>query len=102
MEIETESEFVVANVLSSKHVIVFTKKEEFWCLIDAAKPDVIIGSETWLKTDISYSEMFPSFYHVYIKDRADMYGGVFWGISTSLSSNQTEIEAEANLCLLMC
>ena len=70
------------------------KKEEFWCLIDSAKPDVIIGSERWNKPDIRDSEIFPPGYHVYRKDRADWYGGVLMGISTSLSSNKIEIEAE--------
>ena len=37
---------------------VCAKKEEFWCLIDAAKPDVITGSETRLKPDISDGEIF--------------------------------------------
>ena len=73
---------------------VCAKKEEFWCLIDAAKPDVIIGSETWLKPDISDSEIFPPGYHVYRKDRADGYGDVLLGISTSLNSNKIEIETE--------
>ena len=73
---------------------VCAKKEEFWCLIDAAKPDVIIGSETWLKPDISDSEIFPPGYHVYRKDRADGYGGVLLGISTNLNSNKIEIETE--------
>ena len=73
---------------------VCANKEEFWCLIDAAKPDVIIGSETWLKPDISYSEIFPPGYHVYRKDRADGYGGVLLGISASLNSNKIETEGK--------
>ena len=72
---------------------VCSKKEEFWSLIDAAKPDVTIGSETLLKTDISDSEIFPPGYHVYKKDRAG-YGGVLMGISTSHISNKIEIETE--------
>ena len=46
---------------------VCAKKEEFWCHIDATTPDVIIGSETWLKPDISDGEIFPLDYHVYRK-----------------------------------
>ena len=67
------------------------KKEEFWCLIDAAKPDVIIGSETWHMPDISDSEIFPPGYHVYRRDRGDGHGGEPLGISTSLSSNKIYI-----------
>ena len=70
------------------------KKEEFWCLIDAAKPDVIIGSETWLRPDISDGEICPPGYHVYRKDRADGQGGVILGISTSHNSNKIETEGE--------
>ena len=70
------------------------KKEELWCLIDAAMSDVIIGSETWLKPDISDSEIIPPGYHVYRKDRADGHRGVLLGISTSLNSNKIEIYAE--------
>ena len=44
--------------------------------------------------DISDNEIFPPGYHVYIKDRADGYGGVLLGISTSLNSNKIEIETE--------
>ena len=73
---------------------VCAKKEQLWCLIDAPKLDVIIDSETWLMSYISDSEIFPPGYHVYGKDRADWYGGVPLGISTSLSSNKIEIEIE--------
>ena len=73
---------------------VCAKKEEFWCIIDAAKPDVIIGSEACPMPDISDSEIFPPGYHVYRKDRAAGYGGVLLGISTSLNSNKIEIETE--------
>ena len=73
---------------------VCAKKKEFLCLIDAAKPDVIIGSETWIRPDISDCEIFPPGYHVYRKDRADGQGGVLLRISTSLNSNKIEIETE--------
>ena len=67
---------------------VCAKKEELWCLIDAAKPDVIIGSETWPKPYISDGEIFPPGYHVNRKDLADGHGGVLLNISTSLGSNK--------------
>ena len=71
---------------------VCAKKEELCCHIDAAKPDVIIDGETWLKPDISDSEIFPPGYHFYRKDRADWHGDVPLGISTSLNSTKIEIE----------
>ena len=36
----------------------YGKKEVFWSLVDAVKPDVIFGSETWLKPDMGQSEFF--------------------------------------------
>ena len=73
---------------------VCAKKEDLWCLIDAAKPDVFIGSEKLLMSDISDSEIFPPGYHVYRGDRADGYGVLFFGISTSRNSNKIVIETE--------
>ena len=72
---------------SSAILCVCAKKEEFLCLIDAAKHDVIFGSETWLKPGISVSEISLPGYHVYRKDRADGYGVCSW-------VSQTETEGE--------
>ena len=38
-------------------------------LIDSANPNILIGTETWLRNDISSSEIFPEGYTVYRKDR---------------------------------
>ena len=85
----TNLRIVAINFLS-----VCAKKEELWCLIEAAKSDVIIDSETWPKPFISDSEIFLPGYNVYRKERADGHGGVPMGITTSLSSNNIEIEPE--------
>jgi len=34
-------------------------------------PNIIVGSESWLKPDILSSEVFPGGYNVYRKDRPD-------------------------------
>ena len=60
----TNHRIVAINIQS-----VCAKKEELMCLIDAAKADVIIGSERWPKSDNGDSEFFPSGYHLYRKDR---------------------------------
>ena len=44
--------------------------------IDFHKPDVIIGSETWINPSIKNEELFPDNYAVVRKDREDSYGGV--------------------------
>ena len=37
----------------------FDKRKEFWCVLDAVKPDVIFGCKTWLKPAKSNGEIFP-------------------------------------------
>ena len=45
------------------------KKPELYLLLDTTKPDIIIGTETWLDPSISSSEYFPaSRYTVYRRD----------------------------------
>jgi len=72
-----------------------SKREEFWCLLDATKPDIIFGCETWLKPTITNGELFPPEYNVYRKDRDDGYGGVLLGIHSTLNSHQLDIQTQA-------
>ena len=81
---------------------VCAKKEELCCLIDAAMPHVIIGSETWLRPDISDSETFPPGYHVNRKDRADGYGVVPWAYLPALTAIKLKFKQKANLWLPRC
>ncbi|XP_072181424.1 uncharacterized protein [Diadema setosum] len=57
------------------------KKEEIANLIDSTAPGIIIGTETWLNDSIHTSEILPSTYDVFRKDRADGYGGVLIAIN---------------------
>ena len=45
--------------------------------IDENKPDIVVGSESWLSPSVNNHEVFPHDYIVHRKDRADNYGGVF-------------------------
>ncbi len=74
---------------------IYSKREEFWSLVDAVKPDVIYGCETWLKPSISQGEIFPQDYDVYRCDRKDGYGGVLLGIHNSLINHQLVIKTDA-------
>lgn len=70
------------------------KKEEIWNLIDSSKPDIILGTETWLKSDIASSEIFPPNYEVIRRDRQDGYGGVLIAISQDYSYEQISCDAD--------
>ena len=75
-----------ALILNCKCIV--AKKESFINLLDVYHPDVVFGSECCLKPCIVSSEVFPSGYIVYCKDRVDGYGGVFIACRSTLNSNK--------------
>ncbi|XP_072020312.1 uncharacterized protein [Amphiura filiformis] len=74
---------------------IYSKREEFWSLVDAVKPDVIYGCETWLKPSMSQAEVFPPGYDLYRVDRKGGHGGVIIGIHNSLNNHQLSLDTEA-------
>ena len=67
------------------------KKESFLNLINTHCPDIIFGSESWLKDTIYSSEVFPNDYTVYRQDRPDGYGGVFVACRNSYASYRLDL-----------
>jgi hypothetical protein len=57
---------------------VYNKALEFWNLVDAYNPDVVIGMESWLKEDISSAEVFRADFTTFIRDRSTR-GGYYRG-----------------------
>ena len=54
------------------------KKAEIHAVINSAKPDIILGNESWLTPEIKNSEIFPDSFDAIRKDRVgDAHGGVF-------------------------
>ena len=54
---------------------VYNKALEFWNLVDTYNPDVVIGTESWLKKDISNAEVFRADFTTYRRDRYARGGG---------------------------
>ena len=50
------------------------KKAEISNLLDSTKPDIVIGTESWLHKDIYSSEIFPDNYEVFRNDRQGKHG----------------------------
>ena len=77
------------------------KVQELEHLASSVKPDVIIGTETWLNSSIHTSEIFkPELgYNVYRKDRRHQsYGGVLIAISNNLiSSEYTDLDTDCEI-----
>ena len=78
---------LVVNFQSIKN-----KKEELCNLLDSANPNILIGTETWLRNDINSFEIFPECYNVYRKDRWDSYGGVLVAVKTDYISELIDTE----------
>ena len=57
-------------------------------LIQSSNPDIIFGTETWLKPSEFSSEFFPQNYVVYRKDRPDGYGGCLLAIKSDYISHE--------------
>ena len=72
---------VVVNCRSVKNKVA---DEE--AIIDEHKPDIVLGIESWLNSDILSSEIFPANYTVFRKDRNSKCpgGGVFQAIKNDL------------------
>jgi hypothetical protein len=56
---------------------IYNKALEFWNLVDTYNPDVVIGTESWLKEDISDAEVFRADFTIFRRDRSACGGGVF-------------------------
>ena len=91
------------KIISLNFQSIENKKPELDLLLDTTKPDIIIGTETWLDPSISSSEYFPaSRYTVYRRDRppnsnGQSHGDVLIAIdsefeSTEINSLQTDCE----------
>ena len=66
------------RIISSNLQSIRAKKASFMNLVDLAKPDIIVGTESWLRPDIHNSEFTPPGNTVIArKDRRDGYCEVF-------------------------
>ena len=66
------------------------KKAEFWNRLYTTNPDVILGTETWLKSDVTDAEVFPPNFNVFRKDRHGGYGGVLVATKKSLMCHEIQ------------
>ena len=75
---------------------IMAKKECLWQIIDDQRPDVILASETWLKSDIHDTEIIPADfgYELFRNDRSDGYGGVLIAVKRTLIYELTTVGKE--------
>ena len=56
---------------------ILSKILEFWNLVDTYIPDVIIGTESWLREEINNAEVFRDDYTTFRRERCTQGGAVF-------------------------
>ena len=56
---------------------IYNKALEFWNLVDTYNPDIIIGTESWLREEIGNTEIFRTDFTTFRRDRHDRGWGVF-------------------------
>ena len=76
----THGNQLLPNITKNKWVTAFSireKKSQFYTFISTNKPDIIVGTETWLTAEIHDNEYFPPElgYTVYRRDRSGQKGG---------------------------
>jgi len=77
---------------------IFAKRTSLWNFIEHEHPDVMIGNESWLNPKIYSSDLVPSEYNVFRKDRSDGYGGV---CHNKLTSFQLTLEENSSSELIV-
>ncbi|XP_061174373.1 uncharacterized protein LOC133183429 [Saccostrea echinata] len=86
---------LVTNFQSFKN-----KRNDLQVMIESTKPDVILGTETWLSDTICTSEIFPPklWYDVIRRDRdGDAHGGVLIAATTELGLNHLHTSKDSEL-----
>jgi exonuclease III len=76
------------------------KRSELQVMIESSKPDIIIGTETWLNDRVNSSEVFPPElgYDVIRRDRqGDSHEGVFIAARSALSLNHLHTGKDTEL-----
>jgi hypothetical protein len=80
---------------------IINKKLEFQCLIEKEKPDIVAGTESWLKTEHYNNEIFPPElgYSVFRNDRLKgKGGGVFLLVKSNLlASEQPQFRTDCEI-----
>ena len=67
-------------------------------MLDSAKPDILVGSEAWLKDSINSSEFMPPGYDPPLrKDISDGYGGVMIAIRSGIIAEQIPIDSDCEI-----
>jgi hypothetical protein len=67
---------------------------EFWNLVDTYNPDIIIGTESWLRQEIGYAEIFRADFTIFWRDRHTRGGGVYICVKNNIACSELWVHEE--------
>ena len=65
---------------------------EFWKLVDTYNPDVVIGTDSWLKEDVGNAEIFRADLTTFRRDRVARGGGVFICVNNFIAAEELWVD----------
>ena len=97
-ETATATERKPLRLLNINFQSIKTKQDQLRNLIDSTKPDIIIGTETWIDDSITDNQIFPPGYQLFRKDRNLHGGGVLVAVNSDyLCSPLTELQTDCEI-----
>ena len=73
---------------------IYNKALEFWNLVDTYNPDIIIGTESWLREEIGNTEIFRTDFTTFRRDRHARGGGVFICVKNNIACSELWVDDE--------
>jgi hypothetical protein len=73
---------------------IYNKSLDFWNLIDTHDPDVVIGTESWLRKEITNAEIFRADYTTFRRDRHARCGGMFICVKNYIACAELWVDEE--------
>jgi hypothetical protein len=73
---------------------IYKKNLEFWNLVDTYNPDIIIGTESWLREEIRSTEIFRVDFTNFRRDRHARGAGVFICVKNNIACSKLWVDDE--------
>jgi hypothetical protein len=76
---------------------IYNKALEFWNLVDTYNPDIIIGTESWLREEIRNAEIFRADITTFRRERHVRGGGVFICVKNNIACSKLWVDDDFEL-----
>jgi hypothetical protein len=73
---------------------IYNKALELWKLVDTYNPDIIIGTESWLREEIGNTEIFRTDFTTFRRDRHTPGGDVFICVKNNITFSELWVDDE--------